>query len=139
MNGRKLDKPILIVDDSKFIRTLLRRFVAAGGFTEILEAEDGEEAVKKCAMHTPFLIFLDINMPRCDGLKTLKKLKRESPLSKVVIVSAIGQETVVREAIENGAVGYITKPFTQEDIVKIVRRLTGDDPPHPTDKSSSCG
>jgi len=57
----------------------------------------------------------------------------------VVIVSAIGQEAVVKEAIENGAVGYITKPFGREDIIKIVRRLTSDDSPQPADKSSDRG
>jgi len=62
-------------------------------------------------------------------------LKRKLPRSKVVIVSAIGQEAMVKEAIQNGAVGYVTKPFSREDIVKIVRRLTSDGSPQPADKS----
>ena len=78
-------------------------------------------------------------MPRCDGLKTLRMLKKKLPRSKVVIVSAIGQEAVVKEAIQNGAVGYVTKPFSREDIVKIVRRLRSDDSPQPADKSGDRG
>ena len=74
-------------------------------------------------------------MSRCDGLKTLRTLKRKLPRSKVVIVSAIGQEAVVKEAIQNGAVGYVTKPFSREEIIKIVRRLTSDDSPQPAYKS----
>ena len=139
MGGKKLDKTVLIVDDSRFIRTLIKRFVTASGLTKIVEAEDGEEAIEKCTLHAPSLIFLDINMPRCDGLKTLRMLKRKLPHSKVVIVSAIGQEAVVKEAIQNGAVGYVTKPFSREDIIKIVRRLTSDDSPQPADKSSDRG
>jgi len=139
VKNKKPDKTVLIVDDSKFIRTVIKRFVVTSGFTDILEAEDGEKAIEECILYNPSLIFLDINMPRCDGLKILRRLKKESPRSKVVIVSAIGQETVVKEAIKNGAVGYITKPFSREDIVKIVRRLMSDDSSQPADKSGDRG
>ncbi len=112
---------VLVADDSKFMRTLIIKLLSLCGVKNVLEASNGKEVLEKCKQ--PNLIFLDINMPKLDGLQTLKKLKKINPSAKVIIISAIGQEDTVKEALQEGAEEYITKPFSQEAFLKTVKRF----------------
>jgi len=115
---------ILIADDSKFMRMLIVRLLSSCGIKNIIEASTGEEVLEKCKQHKQLhLIFLDINMPGLNGLQTLREIKKVNPSAKVVIVSAISQKDAVKEALQSGAEEYITKPFSQENILKIVKRF----------------
>jgi len=111
----------LVADDSKFMRMLITRLVLMCGVKNVVEASNGKEVLEKCKK--PNLIFLDINMPELDGLQTLKKIKKINPSAKVIIISAIGQEDTVKEALQEGAEEYITKPFSQENFLKTVKRF----------------
>ena len=117
---------ILIADDSKFTRLFIRRLLEAHGVRDIEEASDGEEVIAKCRVSPPSLIFLDINMPKKNGLEVLGVIHKYCPSTKIVMVTALGQESTVREAIRRGASKYITKPLSPEEIVNIIKNLIGD-------------
>ena len=110
---------ILIVDDAMFMRRIIRESLQEGGFKNLLEAGDGEEALKICKKANPGLIFLDITMPGKSGMEVLKELLEIKPDVKVVMCSSIGQEETIRRAVQAGAVDFIVKPFQRERIAAI--------------------
>jgi len=117
-----LNAKILIVDDSAFMRKVLSDILREGGITNIIEAENGREAIEKVKAEAPDLVLLDIVMPEVDGIETLKKIGK---LEKVLMISAIGQESIIKEAKDNGALGYIVKPFDQEKVLEEVKKVLG--------------
>ena len=114
-----MEKEILIVDDAMFMRRIIRESLQEGGFKNLLEARDGEEALKICKKANPGLIFLDITMPGKSGMEVLKELLEIKPDVKVVMCSSIGQEETIRRAVQAGAVDFIVKPFQRERIAAI--------------------
>lgn len=116
-------KNILIVDDTEFMRLTIRRILEEGGYNVIDEAENGAVAVEKFKTHKPDLVLMDITMPVMDGLEALKRIKEMDSSSKVIIVSALGQEAIVREAIANGAATFIVKPFKGERLIELIARV----------------
>ena len=90
---------ILIVDDAAFMRMMVKDTLSKGGYTDIYEAEDGAKAVEKFNEVQPDLVIMDITMPNMDGLEALKAIKAADPSSNVVMCSAMGQETMVIDAI----------------------------------------
>lgn len=116
-------KNILIVDDTEFMRRTLRDILEEAGFNIVAEAENGVVAIEKYKMHTPDIVLMDITMPVMNGMKALKEIIKINNEAKVVIVSAMGQETIVREAIMNGAEAFIVKPFKTERLVEVVTRF----------------
>lgn len=115
---------VLIVDDAAFMRISLKNILERNGFQVIGEAENGIAAIKKCAELSPDIITMDITMPEMDGIKALKEIKRNHPGVKVVVVSAMGQEPFVREAVISGAKDFIVKPFSEEVILKTINNLS---------------
>lgn len=103
-------KSILIVDDEEKIRDILKNFFKTKGY-EVLEAENGEEAVQLAQSEDPSVVLLDINMPKMDGLATLKKLKSINAKLGVVMITGDQDDEKVKKAIELGAYGYVLKPF----------------------------
>ncbi len=103
---------ILIADDSKFMRKLIRKIIEGLGHRVIGEASNGEELISLLESIKPDIIFLDINMPEMDGLKALKYIRQKVPEAKVIIVSALAQDSVIEEAKKLGALHFISKPFT---------------------------
>jgi two-component system chemotaxis response regulator CheY len=116
-------KRILITDDAKFVRLSLKAMLERNGFEIVGEAENGERAVEKYKILKPDIVTLDITMPVMDGLEALKQIKAFDKSAKVMIISATGQEIMVREAIILGALGFVVKPFDEEKIVKAFSRL----------------
>lgn len=119
-------KKLLLVDDSRAVRLLGKRIVNPLGF-EILEAENGEEALKVCASHPDLdAILLDWNMPVMDGLQFLKELRAQDGKKQPIVVMCTTENDMVRivEAMQAGANEYIMKPFT-EDIVREKLQETG--------------
>jgi two-component system chemotaxis response regulator CheY len=119
-------KKLLLVDDSRAVRLLGKRIVNTLGFT-ILEAENGEEALRVCAEHPDLdAILLDWNMPVMDGLEFLKALRARPAAKRPIVVMCTTENDMVRivEAIQAGADEYIMKPFT-EDIVREKLQETG--------------
>lgn len=123
-----MNKRILIVDDSFYMRTMLKNMLTDAGYEVVGEAANGAQALEMAASTSPDLITLDVILPDNTGLDVLKNLRQSNPDSKVVMCSAVGQEVIVNEAIENGALAYIVKPFSEERVLEIVSNaLQGTD------------
>ena len=114
---------ILLVDDSFYMRTMLKNMLSDAGYTIVGEAADGETALRMAKETNPDLITLDLILPDNTGLDVLKGIKGDNPNLKVIIVSAVGQEAIVNEAIENGAQAYIVKPFAEDKVLNIVNSV----------------
>ncbi len=124
-----MNKRILIVDDSFYMRTMLKNMLTDAGYDVVGEAANGRQALEMAVATTPDLITLDVILPDNTGLDVLKGIRQQQPDAKVVMCSAVGQETIVNEAIENGALAYIVKPFSEERVLEIVgSALQGDSP-----------
>ncbi len=122
-----MNKRILIVDDSFYMRTMLKNMLTDAGYEVVGEAANGQQALEMAASTTPDLITLDVILPDNTGLDVLRGLRQQVPEAKVVMCSAVGQEAIVNEAIENGALAYIVKPFSEERVLEIVgSALRGD-------------
>lgn len=119
----KMKRKILVVDDSYYMRTMLKNLLADAGHDIIGEAANGEEALSLAKTLSPDMVTLDVILPDTTGLEVLKEIKKEMPNLKVVIVSAVGQELVVNEAIQNGAIAYIVKPFNEEKVLEVVENV----------------
>jgi two-component system, OmpR family, alkaline phosphatase synthesis response regulator PhoP len=117
-----VDTKILIVDDEVGIRLMVLRML--GKDYTILEAADGEEAVKLTRLHRPSLVLMDILMPGKDGYSACHEIKTdpETKSVSVVMVSAIGHKLNERLSAEVGADGYITKPFSVERLLEAIKR-----------------
>ncbi len=116
---------ILIVDDAAFMRMMVKDALKQGGYEDVEEAVDGADAVDKFKELHPDLVIMDITMPNMDGLEALKAIKQEDPDSQVIMCSAMGQESMVIEAIKSGAKDFIVKPFKPERILSTVSNIIG--------------
>jgi len=114
---------IMIVDDSKYMRMVIRDVVESVGHTVVTEAEDGETAVEKYQLFMPDLVFMDITMPIMSGFDALKNIRALDRNAKVIMCSAMGQQWLIRDAIMEGAIDFITKPFKSEKIIFILERI----------------
>lgn len=115
---------ILIVDDAEFLRVRISKMLSGEGF-EILEAENGARAVEMYKSTHPDLVLMDITMPEMDGLTALKEIRTYDPQARVVMLTALGQESVVLEAIKSGARDFIVKPFERERVMGAIFKLLG--------------
>jgi len=114
---------ILIADDAAFMRMRCGRLLTDNGF-EVIEAENGREAVEKYTEHRPDVVLLDITMPELDGLEALKEIMSTDPQARVAMVTAVGQQQVVMEALKSGARDFVVKPFQPERILAAIHKLT---------------
>lgn len=114
---------ILIVDDSRTSRKLLRGILESGGHEVVDEAVNGQEGVQKFQALKPDIITLDITMPVVDGVEALKMIKALDPEAKVIMVTAAGQKNKMIECIKAGANEFLTKPFEQQEIVSAISKM----------------
>ena len=117
---------IMLVDDAAFMRMMVKDALTKAGYTDLIEAQDGAEAVEKFNAENPDLVFMDITMPNKDGLEALKEIKAAHPNANIVMCSATGQEAMVIEAIKSGAKDFIVKPFKPDRIMKTVSSIVGE-------------
>lgn len=115
-----MEKRILVVDDAMFMRMVIRKNLEEIGYSEILEAKDGEEAVQMYTELRPDLVMMDITMPIMSGLEALERIKEIDPAAKIIMCSAVGQEFMIQKAIEKGAVDFIVKPFDKNSFERTV-------------------
>ena len=120
-----MDKKILIVDDAAFMRMTIKNCLTKAGYENLLEAADGELAVQAYQQENPDLVIMDITMPNMDGIKALQAIKTVDANAKVVMCSAMGQESMVVDAIRLGALDFIVKPFKPERILETVAKILG--------------
>jgi two-component system chemotaxis response regulator CheY len=115
---------VMIVDDALFMRNMLKDICIRAGFEVVVEADNGETAVELYREYRPGLVTMDIVMPRRSGIEALQDIMAEDPRARVVMVSALGQDSLVLEAVEAGARDFIVKPFKEEKVVDVIRRVT---------------
>ena len=120
-----MDK-ILLVDDAAFMRKVIKDTLSKAGYTDLHEAVDGADAVEKYNSLKPDLVLMDITMPNMDGLEALKAIRAADGSANVVMCSAMGQETMVIDAIRSGAKDFIVKPFKGERVLKTVTSIVGE-------------
>ena len=114
---------VLIVDDAAFMRMMLTDILIEKGYEIAAEAEDGEEALRLYKELKPDLVTMDIVMPGAGGIDSLRHILKEDPEAKILIVSALGQQALVKEAIEAGARGFVVKPFKPEKVIEEVENI----------------
>jgi len=120
-----MEGKILIVDDAAFMRMMIKDTLKKNGYENIIEAADGEIAVQTYKLERPDLVLMDITMPNKNGLEALKEIKEIDANAKIVMCSAMGQESMVVEAIRNGAKDFIVKPFKADRVLKTVQGILG--------------
>ncbi len=113
-------KRVLIVDDGAFMRTLIKNMLSKNGYEIVGEAEDGVQGVEKYEQLKPDLVTMDITMPNMNGIDALKAIMAKDPEATVVMVSAMGQEVYVKEAIRSGAKSFVVKPFDETTLMSVI-------------------
>jgi two-component system chemotaxis response regulator CheY len=116
-------KRVLLVDDAVFIRNNLKMMLEKNGYEIVGQAADGVEGVRMYQELRPDFVTMDVTMPNMDGLEALKEIKKMDRMAKVVMITAMGKEEIVKEAIINGAISFIVKPFNEEKVMAVVSKL----------------
>ena len=116
-------KRILVVDDASFMRATLRMMLERNEYKVIGEAVNGMDAVVKYAELKPDIVTMDITMPEMSGIEAVRAIKVLDPDARIVMISAMGQETMVRESIMAGAEGFLVKPFQEGDVIKVLSKM----------------
>ena len=119
-------KKILLVDDAAFMRKMIKDTLSKNGYSDLHEAVDGADAVEKYNELHPDLVIMDITMPNMDGLEALKAIRAKDGNANVVMCSAMGQESMVMDAVRSGAKDFIVKPFKGERVIKTVASILGE-------------
>lgn len=114
-------KKVLIVDDSGYMRQVIRRHLESKGFEVTGEAADGNEVVTMAETLKPDLITMDLSMKNLGGIEATKLVKKALPETKVIVVSALGESRFIKEAVAAGAHDFIIKPFTEDRLISSVR------------------
>ncbi|MHB8918750.1 MAG: response regulator [Desulfocucumaceae bacterium] len=115
-------KKILIVDDAAFMRMMIKNILVKNGYDVIGEAENGRQAVSLYMEGKPDLVTMDITMPEMDGLEAVKAIRSTDPSANIIMCSAMGQQSMVMDAIQAGAKDFIVKPFQQDRLLQAVER-----------------
>lgn len=116
-----MSRTILVVDDAAFMRMMIRDILAKEGYT-IHEAVNGRDAVEKFGELQPDLTTMDITMPEVDGISALRTIRASYPNARVLMVSAMGQQKMIVEALEAGAVDFLVKPFQPTKVLETVKK-----------------
>jgi two-component system, chemotaxis family, chemotaxis protein CheY len=123
MAGRR----VLIVDDVAFVRKTLAEILNGAHYQIVGEAADGAEAVEMYDRLMPDVVTMDVVMPQMSGIEATKRIIKAHKSARIVIISAMGQESLVMEAINVGARDYMLKPFSAADVLKTVERALVDE------------
>lgn len=117
------DMGILVVDDSKFMRNIIKGILGKNNIKVIGEASNGKEAVEKYRELKPEVVTMDLTMSEMSGLDAVEKIVSIDPEAKIIVCSAMGQQAIVKEAIEAGAKGFLVKPFDENNLIEEVSKL----------------
>lgn len=119
-----MGKTVLVVDDAAFMRMMLKDILTKAGHN-VIEASDGKEAVSLYKDNKPDLVTMDITMPEMDGIQALKEIVAFDSDAKIIMCSAMGQQSMVVESIKSGAKDFVVKPFQQDRVVETVAKVIG--------------
>ncbi len=118
-----MGKRILVCDDAAFMRMMIKDILTKSGYEIAGEAENGKVAIEKYQETKPDLVLMDITMPEMSGVQALKEIRQIDPKAKIVMVSAMGQEAMVKEAIVSGAKSFIDKPYKEEQVIQTLLKI----------------
>ena len=118
---------ILIADDASFMRQMIREIIEPEGYEVVGEATNGIEAVEQFVELRPDIVTMDIVMPKRSGIDAVKGILAEDAQAKVVMCSALGQETLVQEALQAGAQDFIVKPFKPDAVLSTLNKIMDKD------------
>lgn len=116
-------KDILIVDDAAFMRISIKKILERNGYKVVGEADNGIDAIQKYFELLPDIVTMDITMPEMNGLEALKVIMSKDPNANILMISAMGQETMVKDAVLSGAKGFIVKPFKEEAMIDALGQM----------------
>ncbi len=114
---------VLVVDDAKFMRHMIKNLLGDLGYEVVGEAANGEEALQMYGELTPDVVTMDVVMPEVDGLAALKRIRESDEKAKIIMISAIDQREPLMEAMKAGAVDYIVKPFEKDRVEEAMQRV----------------
>jgi two-component system chemotaxis response regulator CheY len=116
-----MSRTVLVVDDAAFMRMMIRDILAREGYV-IHEAVNGRDAVEKYLEIKPDIVTMDITMPEMSGLEALRLIREQDPGARVLVVSAMGQQKMIVEALENGALDFLVKPVQPTKVLETVKK-----------------
>jgi len=116
---------VLIVDDAAFMRMMIKDILEKNGFQVVGEANNGIKAVELYKKEKPDVVTMDITMPDMDGIDAVKEIKAFDPAAKIIMCSAMGQQTMVMDAIKAGARDFIVKPFQPDRVLEAIKKVVG--------------
>ncbi|MBD5140557.1 MAG: response regulator [Ruminococcus sp.] len=119
---------VMVCDDSIFVRKKMRDILAMLGVSNVIEAENGQQAVDKYKSENPTLVFMDIIMPEKDGVEALSEIMAFDGGARVVMASSVGTQKNLKDAIVAGAYDFLQKPIETADIARIVKKAAGNAP-----------
>ncbi len=122
LNGGEVVR-VLVVDDAMFMRNSLKMILERNDFEVVGMASNGLEAVSQYKSLKPDVVTMDITMPEMDGLEALRAIRAMDSQAKIVMISAVGKEEAVREAVMSGARNFIVKPFQEDKVLAVMRKL----------------
>jgi two-component system chemotaxis response regulator CheY len=111
-----------VVDDAAFMRMRMSKILTEAGY-QVVQAENGLEAVEKYRSEKPDAVLMDITMPEMDGLTALKEIRSLDPAARVAMVTALGQQQIVLEAVKSGAKDFLVKPCEGDRVLAAVSKL----------------
>ena len=113
---------LMIVDDTLFMRRMLRDLLTRQGYEVVAEARNGREALENYQQTHPDLVIMDITMPEMDGISAVRAILQVHPQARIVMCSALGQDGPVMEALQAGAQDFVLKPFLPEKVLEAVQK-----------------
>ena len=116
---------VLIVDDAAFMRMMIKDILEKNGFEVVGQAANGVQAVELYKTEKPDVVTMDITMPDMDGIEAVKNIKAFEPNAKIIMCSAMGQQTMVMDAIRAGAKDFIVKPFQADRVLEAIKKVIG--------------
>jgi two-component system, chemotaxis family, chemotaxis protein CheY len=122
-------KTLLVVDDAAIIRAKVKEAAISAGWTIVAEARNGKEAVERYTEHRPMAVTIDLVMPEYDGIYGLREILALDANAKVVVVSAIGQKNILKDAFKLGAADFVVKPFDKQTLIRTLEQFVADAAP----------
>ena len=116
---------VLIVDDAAFKRMMIKDILEKNGYEIAGEAANGAIAVEMYNKEKPDVVTMDITMPDMDGIEAVKNIRANDPNAKIIMCSAMGQQSMVMDAIKAGAKDFIVKPFQPDRVLEAVKKVVG--------------
>ena len=115
---------VLIVDDAAFMRMMIKDILEKNGYDVVAEANNGIKAVEMYKRERPDVVTMDITMPDMDGIEAVKAIREFDPAAKIIMCSAMGQQSMVMDAIRAGAKDFVVKPFQPDRVLEAIGKIS---------------